>query len=54
MMTKHAKVFDKVILAELLTQRSNPKNESKAKLHFLCRRPSFPPMMACDNKVYKI
>ena len=54
MMAKHAEVFDKVILPELLTRKSDPKIESKAKLYCLCRRPSFPPMIACDNKLCKI
>ena len=54
MMAKHAEVFDKVIFPELTTQKSDLKNESKVKLYFLCRRPSFPPMITCDNKVYKI
>ena len=54
MMTKHAEVFDKLIPPELLTQNSDPKNEWKAKLFCLCRRPSFPSMIACDNKVCKI
>ena len=50
MMAKHAEVFDKVIIPEFLTQNSDPKNESKAKLYCLCRKP----MIACDNKVCKI
>ena len=32
MIAKHAELFDKVIFPELLTRKSNPKNESKAKL----------------------
>ena len=51
---KHAEVFDKVILLELLTQKSHPKIENKAKLHSLCCRPSFLLMIACDNKLCKI
>ena len=50
MMAKHAEVFDKVILLELITRKSDPKNESRARLCCLCRRYSFPPMIACDNK----
>ena len=50
MMAKLSEVFDKVILPELLTGKSHPTNESKAKIYCLCRRPSFPPMIACDKK----
>lgn len=53
-MAKHADVFDKVIFPELITRKSNFKNESEANLYCLFRRPSVPPMTACDNKVYKI
>ena len=54
MMAKHAEIFDEVILAELLTRKSYPKIGSKAKNYCLCRRPSFPSMIAYDNKVRKI
>ena len=47
-------MLNKVILPELLTRKSDPRNESKVKLYCLCRRHSFPPMIACDNKVCKI
>ena len=40
MMTKHAEVCDKVILPELLTRKSDCKNERKAKLYCLCHRSS--------------
>ena len=50
MMAKHADVFDKEILPELLTRKSDPKIKSKAKLYCLCRRPRFPPMIACEIK----
>lgn len=53
-MAKHADVFDKVIFPELITRKSNFKNESEANLYCLFRRPSVPPMTARDNKVYKI
>ena len=33
MMAKHAEALDKVILLEGITQKSDPKNESKAKLY---------------------
>ena len=38
---KYAEVFDKVILPELITQKSDLKNESKAKLFCLYNIPSF-------------
>ena len=31
-MTKYAEGFDKVLLPELITQKSDPKNESKAEI----------------------
>ena len=31
-MTKYAEGFDKVLLHELITQKSDPKNESKAEI----------------------
>ena len=48
------KVFDKVILPEFITRKSHPIIENKVKLHFLCRIPSFPSMLACVNEVSKI
>ena len=40
MMVKYVEVFDKVILPELLTQKFDPKINSKVKPYCLCRRPS--------------
>lgn len=45
--------FARLILMKLLTQKSNLKNKKKAQGYCLCRRSSFPPMKACDNKVCK-
>ncbi|XP_057296778.1 uncharacterized protein LOC130625692 [Hydractinia symbiolongicarpus] len=46
---KLAIVFEKVLLPELVTRKSDPKLLNEEKVYCICRRPSFPPMIGCDN-----
>lgn len=51
---KFEKLFIRVILPELITRKTDPNNEETEKFFCICRRPSFPPMIACDGKNCKI
>ncbi|XP_057298733.1 uncharacterized protein LOC130629513 [Hydractinia symbiolongicarpus] len=39
----------KAILPKLVTRKGGPNLQNEEKLYCLCRRPSFPPMIGCDN-----
>ena len=49
-----AKVFLKVLLPELITRKLDPANTEYQKLYCYCNRPSFEPMIACDDKNCKL
>ena len=44
-------VFEKVILPECITRKHGPNNEHSQKLYCRCKRPSFEPMIACEENV---
>lgn len=49
LLLKLSETFQKVILPELVTRKNDPNLQNEEKLYCLCRRPSFPPMIGCDN-----
>ena len=46
---KLIKIFQNVILPEILTRKNDPNNKLDDKLYCVCKRPAFNPMIACDN-----
>ena len=52
--TKFEKVFTKVLLPEIITRKLDPANNEYQKLYCYCNRPSFEPMIACDDKNCKL
>ena len=50
MLEKFNTLFMKCILPELLTRRNDPSNENSDQYYCFCRRPSFPPMIACSHR----
>ena len=46
---KYKKVFEDVILPELVTRENDPENEKPNKLYCTCSRPYFKPMIACND-----
>ena len=46
--------FQNVILPELVCRKQDPHNEKEHQLYCYCKRPSFPPMIACDGLTCKI
>lgn len=51
---KFEQVFLKVLLPELITRKLDPANTEYQKLYCYCNRPSFEPMIACDDKNCKL
>ena len=51
---KLEKVFQNAILPELVSRKQDPHNEKEHQLYCYCKRPSFPPMIACDGLTCKI
>ena len=49
MLEKFNTLFMKCILPELLTHGNDPSNKNNDQYYCFCRRPSFPPMIACDH-----
>ena len=50
MLEKFNTLFIECILSELITRRTDPSNENNIQYFCFCRRPSFPPMVACDYR----
>ncbi|XP_057290012.1 uncharacterized protein LOC130612675 [Hydractinia symbiolongicarpus] len=48
LLLKLSETFQKVILPELVTRKSDPNLQNEEKLYCLCLRPSFLPMIRCD------
>ena len=46
--------FFRAILPEIVSRNSDINSTNDRKLHCLCRRPEFGPMIACDNKSCKV
>ena len=44
-------LFMKCILPELLTCSNDPSSENNDQYYCFCRRPSFPPMVACNHRL---
>ena len=51
---KLLKTFQKVVLLEVISRKNDPKLEHLEELYCICKRPSFPPMIACDGENCKI
>ena len=51
---KLGKVFQNIILPELVSRKLDPNNEKSQKLYCYCKRPTFNPMIACDGLDCKI
>ena len=51
LLKKYEQLFFGVILPELITRKSCPNEvHDNNKFYCICKRPSFPPMIACDGK----
>ena len=51
LLKKYEQLFFCVILPELTTRKSCPNEvHDNNKFYYICNRPSFPPMIACDGK----
>ena len=50
MLEKFNTLFIECILSELITRRTDPSNENNIQYFCFYRRPSFPPMVACDYR----
>ena len=42
-------IFEEVILPEIVSRKNDPALENNQQLYCYCKRPSFPPMIACDT-----
>ena len=51
---KFDRLFEAVILPELVSWKSDVENTENEKLYCICQLPSFLPMMACDGMNCKI
>ena len=51
---KFDRLFEVVILLELVSWKSDVENTENEKLYCICQRPSFLPMIACDGMNCKI
>ena len=49
MLNKFRELFMSVILPEIITRKRDFARENDRKLYCICRRPSFGPMIGCDN-----
>ena len=48
MKLKFQTLFYKIILPELVTRKNDPNIENPEQQYCMCKRPSFPPIVACD------
>ena len=54
MLQKYKKLFLSLILPEIITRKNDPNNPKDRLLYCKCKRPSFPPMIACEGRNCKI